>query len=143
MDNNVEGTKKSSERIAEGINKYMEKLDKVPKNESKAHIYLAAREFISSFPVPSNKEELIDFILYLDERRKSGMFQNEFLSKWKESNKKAVLLFPNDPSIISLTKESSSKKWSNLSSNQKFIRGYGLALIILIVVILLGLLIGL
>ncbi len=139
MDNYFERTEKSSSaRMAEGINEFMKKLEKVQKGESNFPIYSGAREFISAFPVPSNKEDLIDFILYLDERRKSGWFKDEFHSKWKESNKKAALLFPDDPTILSLTKDSSSKKWSNLSSNQKFIRVFGLVFIILVIVVLLG-----
>ena len=138
MDNNFEGTKKSSERIAEGITKFMEKLANLRENESGFRIRQAAREYIRNFPVPSNKEDLIDFILYLDERRKDRKFGDEFFHKWKESNKKAMLLFPDDPTIISLTKESSTKKWSNLSSTQQII----LICIILVLVGLIGSLFG-
>lgn len=135
MEYDVQTTKSSAEKLADGINEFLKKEADAKVNHEKWAIRRSIRTYIEGFSVPSNKEDLIDFIIAMDERRKNRMFEDEYYSKWKEAMKKAKLLFPDDPQIASITADLSSKKWSSFSSNQKFIRVFVILVVFLFVLI--------
>lgn len=60
---------------------------------------------IMTFPIPSDKEDLIEFIASLDAGRKSSVgWAKAYHTKYKECILKAQVMFPGDPQICQLIK---------------------------------------
>lgn len=98
---------------------------------------------ISNFPVPTAKEDLLEFILFLQPKSKGGLNQDQseakivdaYKCKYIECVEKAQLFFSDDPQFQPLfEKYADSKKfrWRNLTPLQKFLTGNVIALIALI-----------
>lgn len=78
-------------------------------------------DIIINFPVPTTKEDLLEFILFLEPKTKGGLYNNPnyhhkkvYKTKFDECCRKAELLFPNDPQVTrilnSVMPEKSDKK---------------------------------
>ncbi len=109
---------KSSVKLAEGIQKIL------AKGESGFFRDKSGEDvcnYIENFPIPNAKDDILDFLISLDAKRKAGMLQQSgyesaYAIKYKEVIKKAKILFPGDPQIeqaIAMT----DKKY--LSATQK------------------------
>lgn len=75
------------------------------------------RTTIEDFPVPSGKEDLIEFILFLEPKTTGSMFKNpykeHYKTKYEECIKKAQFFFGDDPDIQKLfenTNENTNEK---------------------------------
>lgn len=101
---------------------------------------------ISNFPVPTAKEDLLEFILFLQPKSKGGLNQykseekivDAYKCKYIECVEKAQLFFSDDPQFQPLfEKYADSKKfrWRNLTPIQQLLTGAVIALIALIVLI--------
>lgn len=104
----TEEAQKSSAKLAKGLNQFEEKLGKTKNAKESIAVHRQAVHYIEGFPVPSDKEDLIDFIIAMDERRKANtwaIYKSGYKTKWKEAMKKAILLFPDDPHVIAVTAE--------------------------------------
>lgn len=97
---------------------------------------------INNFPIPSDKDSLIEFILTMAARRTGSedSISDAYNGKLKEAINKSAVLFPKDPQMQSLIKKYTQHSWSNLDSTAKdLIIGVGLWLFALLI-ILIGLL---
>lgn len=84
---------------------------------------------IKSFPVPTTKEDLLDFAVSMQSRWKSSSEQDEqsglrsaYKAKYEECVNKSKLLFPDDPmfqGVFEQHKNDKKIKWSNMSSQGK------------------------
>lgn len=54
---------------------------------------------ITSFPLPSDRDDLIDFMLYLSKQARESEFSKQFKKKFEECANKAIALYPNDYDI--------------------------------------------
>lgn len=136
MELHVDELNSSSAILAAGINQYEEQIGKAQKDTERFALRRQAINYIEGFPIPSNKEDLIDFIISLGESRNSGIgiYRRQYQSKWKEAMKKARLLFPDDPQVVAITKGLSPYKWDNLSkSNKDFLIYIAICIIVLII----------
>lgn len=60
-------------------------------------------EFIKNYPLPTGKEDLLEFIASLDARRRSkSNYQEAYNAKYQECVTKAKTLFAGDPDVTSL-----------------------------------------
>ena len=65
---------------------------------------------IITFPVPTTKEDLLEFILYLEPKTHEKLFSNTselqyrlskaYKKKYEECRKKALVFFPDDPTVM-------------------------------------------
>ncbi len=118
MEYEIQNEKKSAEKLAEGVNEFLKKHSVTKGFFARDDIMRSIGTFIESFPVPSQKEDLIDFIIAMDERGKNddGDFEDEYHSKWEESIKKAMILFPNDPDFAPIINLYQKEKEENENS---------------------------
>lgn len=100
---------------------------------------------IMTFPIPSDKEDLIEFIASMDVGRKSSVgWVKAYDAKYKECILKAQIMFPEDPQISQIIKLTNNlgtlgkiKMWYNsLGAFMKFWLPFMLGLIIILVVLL-------
>jgi len=136
---NVEALK-SSQRLAEKLEaideayrgKTVERSAGFGKIKVDTSSFDIAREkvtVIKSFPVPTTKEDLLDFAVSMQSRWKSSSEQDEQLglrsaykAKYEECVNKSKLLFPDDPmfqGVFEQHKNDKKIKWSNMSSQGK------------------------
>ena len=76
------------------------------------------KDFIKLFPVPTEKDDLYDFINAIADKR-HGNHENEYQEKFNESIKKAKALYGNDPQFKPLIERYTKFTWENLSSDQR------------------------
>ena len=68
--------------------------------------YSPIRRLILEFPVPSDKEDLLDFIVKMEgERSHARHFTDQYKEKWDEAVKRAMYLFPEDSSFAQIFKQ--------------------------------------
>lgn len=80
--------------------------------------------FIASFVIPNAKDDLIQFMCSMDALRKvEGDLQEVYAAKYRETINKAKIIFPNDPQVMQLVKNSSKFSWHNLSGEAKGVIG--------------------
>lgn len=78
--------------------------------------------FIASFVIPNAKDDLIQFMCSMDALRKvEGDLQGVYAAKYRETISKAKIIFPNDPQVMQLVKNSSKFSWYNLSGEARAI----------------------
>ena len=76
------------------------------------------KEFIKNYPLPSGKEEMIEFIAGLNARRRThSYYQKSYDAKYKECVTKAKVQFINDPQIAALLKETDRFSFNLLSED--------------------------
>ena len=136
----------SSQRMTKGINQIMEKyapkIEEAAKEEGRLisksgkdarYINVTSdvkdamkdelKSFITNFPIPSAKDDLLEFITSMAARR-SGIkndYEDAYRAKLNESINKAKLYFPDDPQFAPLIKRFTKLAFENLSSKVKLI----------------------
>ena len=90
---------------------------------------------IKSFPVPSTKEDLLDFAISMQSRWSSSTMGDDQLglksaykAKYDECINKAKILFPNDPMFQGVFEQHQVDKkniWANMSTQKKAFMGLG------------------
>ena len=133
----------SSQRMTNGINQIMEKyapkIEEAAKEEGRlrsksskdANINVTSRvkdamkneikSFITNFPIPSAKDDLLEFITSMAARR-SGIhndYEDAYRAKLNESINKAKLYFPDDPQFAPLIERFTKLSFENLPSGGK------------------------
>lgn len=94
---------KSSVKLAEGIQKMMKMAgEKVYSDQVSDADISKIGNYISTFPLPNAKDDLLDFILNLDTKRKANDYQDlvsAYNTKYREAVNKAKVYFPGDPQL--------------------------------------------
>ena len=99
---NMEGNS-SAQKMAEGIQHIMDE------NVALLDVFNIGRfkkmeRFISDFPIPNTKDDMLEFIMSLDSKRKmrdSNGLQSAYNAKYKEVIKKAKIYFAGDQQVES------------------------------------------
>lgn len=156
----------SSQKLFEGIqaiqDKWATKITKVSEEEAKARtpkkwyedvngtisqdmrfdMYDEIRTFITNFPIPTTKDDLLEFISTMSSRRHGEEYEKQYRAKLKEAINKATVYFPNDPQFMPLIEKYTKNSWGNLSSDAKqwiwFAIGFVILMILLLVMKALG-----
>ena len=155
----------SSQKLFEGIqaiqDKWATKITKVSEEEAKARtpkkwyeddgtisgdmrfdMYDEIRTFITNFPIPTTKDDLLEFISTMASRRHVREYENQYRAKLKEAINKATVYFPNDPQFTPLIEKYTKNSWGNLSSDGKAVIivaiVVGITMIIVLVMMALG-----
>lgn len=139
---NVEALK-SSQRLAEKLEAIEEAYrgKKVEKNmgfgiKQDMTIFEVGREqvtAIKNFPVPTTKEDLLDFAISMQSRWNSSTtgddqlgLKSAYKAKYDECVNKAQILFPNDPMFQGVFEQHQADKkkiWANMSTQKKALLG--------------------
>lgn len=118
---------RSSEKLAEKISFLL---------HSKANENHIVEE-IKNFPLPTGKEDLMEFIASMDAKRKEqGPLQQAYRAKFNEAITKAKTFFSNDAQVMGMVKALDKFSISSLTGVQKKI---GAVLILVILVLCYGL----
>lgn len=92
------------------------------------------KEFIKNYPLPSGKEDLIEFIASMDARRRSrSTYQKAYDTKYKEAVNKAKIQFIGDSQMEELIKQTNRFSLSLLPLTPILIGIGALALILLLI----------
>ncbi len=147
----------SSQVMADGIqeimNKWAPKIEKASKEEKydskgkrttdfvydiKSKQREEIKSYILNFPIPSTKDDLLEFITVMSARRHSdSSYEDAYRAKLKETINKAKVYFPDDPQFSPLIEKYTKLSWENLSSSTKALIG----LVIMMVICFIGLVI--
>lgn len=93
-------------------------------------------EEIKNFPLPTGKEDLMEFIASMDAKRKEqGPLQQAYRAKFNEAITKAKTFFSNDAQVMGMVKALDKFSFSSLTKMQKIV-GASVAAVIVIVVIM-------
>lgn len=119
----------SSKKLFVGIQNIEEKWNPIieeesyreRKNKYEAEKKKEVKDFIKLFPVPSDKEDLLDFISSLGAIRHSPIYEEEYFYKFNEALNKAKTNYSNDPQYVPLIERYSKFSWENLSDNYRFL----------------------
>ena len=97
---------------------------------------------IKNFPVPTTKEDLLDFAISMQSKWNSSTegddqvgLKSAYKAKYDECVNKAQILFPNDPMFQGVFEQHQADKkniWANMSTDQKVLLGFVLAFLFLI-----------
>lgn len=91
-------------------------------------------EFIINYPLPSGKEEMIEFIAGMNARRRTNSdYQKAYNTKYNECVTKAKVQFAGDPQVAAMLKETNKFSLSTFTKSE--IRKYCTIIVILIVAI--------
>lgn len=125
--------RKSSVLFAEGLAKANEKTNMWKRQLTGKD---PAASFIRTFPIPSTKDDLIDFLTFLDSQRRSSSDENLTLqaaynSKFKECVKRAKILFPQDSQMQQIIKNLDT---FYMTAAKKLFVGYGVVLVVIIII---------
>ena len=82
------------------------------KNQLKERKNKDIKDFIKLFPVPTDKNDLYDFINAIADKR-NGAHGIEYTEKFNESIKKAKALYENDPQFKPLIEKYTKISWEN------------------------------
>lgn len=103
-------------------------------------------QFIKDFPIPNTKDDMLEFLITLDAKRKTkdvGLnFQGYYGDKYKEVVKKAQFLFPDDKQIQSAIDSTNKFSWENITYVQWCIIGLVIFFLICFVGCSVGLALG-
>jgi hypothetical protein len=83
-------------------------------------------QFIKDFPIPNTKDDMLEFLITLDNKRKTrdGLrLQGAYSAKYKEVVKKAEYLFGDDKQIQSTIEKTNKFSFANITLNQWTIIG--------------------
>ena len=117
---------RSSEKLAEKISFLLHS----KANEN--HII----EEIKNFPLPTGKEDLMEFIASMDAKRKEqGPLQQAYRAKFNEAITKAKTFFSNDAQVMGMVKALDKFSVSSLTKNQKIIGASVVAAVIILVIV--------
>lgn len=141
---------KSSQRLADKLEAIEEAYrgKKVEKNmgfgiKQDMTIFEVSREqvtAIKNFPVPTTKEDLLDFAISMQSRWNSSTsgddqvgLKSAYKAKYDECVNKAQILFPNDPMFQGIFEQHQADKkkiWANMSTQKKALLGLILLVIL-------------
>jgi len=94
----------SAQLLAKKLEELIGKYKYADTDEKKEACHLEISNCIMSFVIPSDKEDLIDFITNLDSGRRSSVpWAKAYHAKYKECILKAQVLFVDDPQMTQLT----------------------------------------
>lgn len=142
---NVEALK-SSQRLAE-------KLEAIEvayrgKENGEFDVHREQVTAIKNFPIPTTKEDLLDFAISMQSRWKSSTLddgiagiKSAYKAKYDECVKKAQVLFPNDPMFQGVFEQYQADKkniWANMSVVQKYFLVLGLMFLFGLILAFLG-----
>ena len=117
---------RSSEKLAEKISFLLHS----KANEN--HII----EEIKNFPLPTGKEDLMEFIASMDAKRKEqGPLQQAYRAKFNEAITKAKTFFSTDAQVMGMVKALDKFSVSSLTKNQKIIGASVVAALIILVIV--------
>lgn len=91
---------------------------------------------IKNFPVPTTKEDLLDFAISMQSKWKSddnSGLKSAYKAKYDECVNKAQILFPNDPMFQGVFEQHQADKkkiWANMSTGKKTLLGCGLVFVL-------------
>lgn len=100
----------------------------------------AINSIIVTFPVPTTKEDLLEFILYTKSKLSDEVYGGSYFMKYKECIDKARFLFPDDRQMQALVEDSKGAK-AAMSRQKKAIIGlvsffvFFLLLLIIIIIV--------
>ena len=135
------GVVSSAQNFADGLQKIMNKwtpiIEKAAKRERydlngkkiSDKVYDSKRaqkdeiiNYITNFPIPSAKTDLLEFITTMSARRNSSdmRFEEAYRAKLKEAVNKAKIYYADDPQLKPLIDRYTKFSWENLSSVGKF-----------------------
>ena len=127
---NVEALK-SSQSLAEKLEAIEEAYR--GKEDSEFDVHREQVTAIKNFPIPTTKEDLLDFAISMQSRWKSSTSDDDFAglksaykAKYYECVNKAQVLFPNDPMFQGVFEQYQADKkniWANMSIGIKFLVG--------------------
>jgi len=81
----------------------------------------AIKNFIRNFPIPSSKEDLIEFTTAMNgNRMQTGDFESAYRAKYIECITKIKTFFPDDPQMMNLV-NSTDSKWARIPTIWKFL----------------------
>lgn len=86
----------SATKFAEGLAKATEKATKEKDKDGRIQ-HEIIENFISSFPLPNTRDDLLEFIASMEARRHHSYERRAYKSKLVEAINKAEMFFPNDP----------------------------------------------
>lgn len=111
---------KGLEDIQEKYDLKIEKASKKEKYDLGLDMNEEMKRFIQQFPIPSSKEDLIEFTSAMDGKRRNsnGGYEDAYRAKYKECVLKIKTLFSDDPQMMNLVK-STDTKWGRVSSGTK------------------------
>ena len=135
---------KSSQRLAEKLEAIDEAYrgKKVEKNmgfgiKQDMTVFEVSREqvtVIKNFPVPTTKEDLLDFAISMQSKWNSSTMADDqvglksaYKAKYDECVKKAQILFPDDPMFQGVFEQAQADKkniWANMSTQKKALLGF-------------------
>lgn len=96
--------------------------------------------YITNFVIPSSKDDLLEFIISMDAKRKNNdMLSDAYEVKYKEACKKARIIFPDDPQFEALFGTQDKEKASDVK--KKIVHGC-LWAIGIVIFLFLGILLG-
>lgn len=82
-------------------------------------------QYISNYPIPFAKEDLLEFIITMDSKRRmddtalNWRVKEAYIAKYKEAVAKAKVLFPTDEQIQGLIKSTSKFSWGLIGTGWK------------------------
>lgn len=132
------GAVSSSKELANGIKHLFEEYNQDIKKfggedyreERKKILTEQIIQYIANFPIPFSKEDLMEFIITMDSKRRMDessydwRIKEAYASKYKEAVAKAKVLFPTDPQMQTLVKSSSRFSWGLLGFGWKMMIVY-------------------
>lgn len=74
---------------------------------------------IRSFPVPSTKADLLEFIITLKQKTKDNEYGDAYYAKYKECVEKARFMFPNDNDFARVFESQKTGWWGSLSPEKR------------------------
>ena len=86
----------SATKFAEGLAKATEKATK-EKDKNGVIQHAIIENFITSFPLPNTRDDLLEFIASMEARRHDAYESSEYKAKLVEAINKAEMFYPNDP----------------------------------------------
>ena len=103
---------------------------KTKKNDYSSDCKKEIKDCIKLFPVPSNKEDLLDFISVLADIRHDRAYEQEYFQKFNEAINNAKTSYGNDPQFIPLFERYSKIAWENLTTTQRVFVFYAVAFVL-------------
>lgn len=90
----------SATKFAEGL---VEATEKAIKGKDKNGEII--ENFIRSFPLPNNRDDLLEFIASMEARRHNSYERDEYKAKLVEAINKAEMFYPNDPQFKTIIQQ--------------------------------------
>jgi len=112
---------KSSVKFSEGVEKLSGQLRTGFFGDIDSDSRAKVENYIMNFPVPTTKDDIIDFLLSLYGKKSdfNSTFQGAYRAKFLEVRSKAKILFAGDAQVEAAIKEVTGNWWQELSKDAK------------------------